>query len=316
MIARFFSWAVRLASTLVSYRRQVGAAQPIWGLPERRRHFSLDDCVRVVDHPPMPDSGLGSFDSTPKGWTPRATPARALSPGPMGFILGARTVFVGLSRLRADPVLRRLALVPLLITVALYAVTVAALPFVISGLIDWIWVRPTEGLLVYLWYFAAVLVGLVGFAALALLFTTIVELVGGTFYDRMAVRVLENYGLSTREPGWFVGTIPDLFRGLFFLGVLGVLTVLGWVFPPLFVLGVVVNWLAFSASCVNAALLVTEHGLRDRLKYLLRSFGTMLGVGAVVQLSLLVPLLGLISIPAAVVGAADLFARAQVDRNG
>ncbi|MCB9654326.1 MAG: EI24 domain-containing protein [Deltaproteobacteria bacterium] len=255
------------------------------------------------------------LDSTPKAWAPRATPARALPPGPIGFLLGVRTVFVGLGRLRADPALRRLALVPLILTLLLYAATLGVLPFVVTGLVDWVWARPSEGILVYLWYFAAVLIGLAGFAALALLFTTIVELVGGSFYDRMAVRVLEGYGLPTREPGWWVGTVPDLFRGLFFLGVLGILTAVGWIFPPLFFLGLVVNWLAFSASCVNAPLLVTQHGARDRFAYLFRSFGTMLGVGAVVQLSLLVPLLGLISIPAAVVGAADLFARTQVDKD-
>jgi uncharacterized protein involved in cysteine biosynthesis len=67
---------------------------------------------------------------------------------------------------------------------------------------------------------------------------------------------------------------------------------------------------AQATSALNPALAVTGHGLRARLAFTLAHRAAAAGLGLASTLLLLVPVLGVLAIPAAIVGASELVARA------
>lgn len=243
---------------------------------------------------------------------------RGLKPGIGGFFTGVGAVFWGLGQITGDPRLRRLAVVPLLLTTFLYLVLMAAAVWQGPAVVQWVFdslhlSRDVWWQAILFWI--AVTVGFLGLLVLlALLFSTVAEAVGGPFYDKMAIRLLDGHGIRTREPGLVEGTVPDIIRSLLFVIPAAVCWPLGFI-PGVgvgfWVLGGVVVWLGFASAAVNPALMVTGHALGARVGFVFRYFATMLGLGGVVALAMLVPLLGLIAIPSSIVGASELFARAR-----
>lgn len=237
-----------------------------------------------------------------------------LKKGLGGFFVGAYSVLWGLKRIARDRELRKLTLLPMLITVVLYVGMVAGVVVFSDELFSKLWQRPEAGWMVALWYVAFVGMIIATIGLLVLLFATIAEAVGGPFYDKMAIRVLGEHQIDTKEPGLIEGTVPDLIRSLMFLfpavfcWVLGLIPVIGL---PFVVLGAVIAWLGFASTAINPALLVTGNGLGARIRYVFRFFLSMLGIGGVVSLSMLVPLIGLIAIPASIVGATELYANSR-----
>jgi CysZ protein len=231
-----------------------------------------------------------------------------------GIFVGAYSVFWGLSRIMRDGALRRLAILPLLLTAFLYAGMLAVLVVFGDDLFGKIWERPEEGWLLIVWWAALVLSIVATIAVMVLLFAAIAEAIGGPFYDKMASRILREHSISTREPGLIEGTVPDLLRSLIYLipaivcWLLGLIPVVG---VPFVAIGTGITWIGFATSAVNPALAVTGHKLGDRMRYVFRYFFAMLGMGAVVALSMLVPFLGLASIPASIVGATELYANTK-----
>lgn len=242
------------------------------------------------------------------------TPRMGLSRGPGAFFSGVGAVLFGLRRILGEPALRRLAVVPVLLALGAYLVVGAAGIYFSGDLLEWIWHRP-DGWLQALWYLALVLLvaalGVVG----VLLFTTVAETLGGPFYDRMAAAVFTEHGLASKEPSFLTGTVFDLFRSFTFLvpalvfGLLGLIPVVG---VPFWVLAFAFAWLGLASSAFNPSLLVTGHGLSARTAFVFRYFFVSLGIGAVVGLAAMVPLLGLIAIPASIVGATELFAQTRL----
>lgn len=232
--------------------------------------------------------------------------------GVSGFFSGAFAVFRGAGKIFADAELRKLTIVPLLITGALYFVLLILAVFFADDVLARLWPQPPEGALRYLWYVLLPFVFVAMLAPFALLFSSIAEAIGGPFYDRMALRVLSEYSISGREPGLIRGTVPDFFRSLTLAAIggacalLALIPVVGIAFA---VIGGVLTCIGFAWSAVNSALMVTGLGLRARIAFVAGSFMAMAGIGAVVMASLLVPFLGLLALPSAVVGATDLYAR-------
>lgn len=237
----------------------------------------------------------------------------ALRTGAMGFLAGATSVLWGGGRILRDPQLRSLARYPVILTLVAYGLSVFAAVF---------WGRELLGLVlpempdvlwqVIVWYIAAVFLGF-AFAGIGILgFSFVVEFIGGPFYDRMAARVLRAHGLTTKEPGFWDGTILDLLRPLLFLvpalgfGALS-LTGLGALFG---ILAGLAGCLGLGSQSVNSALAVTGFSFSGRVRFVFQHVPMMLGVGGVLMLALTIPLLGLLAVPAAVVGASELYARA------
>ncbi|MEK7865602.1 MAG: EI24 domain-containing protein [Planctomycetota bacterium] len=238
----------------------------------------------------------------------------SLPKGIGGFVSGVASVPRGINRLLSDAPLRKLAMIPLLITTVLYIAAIVALFVWGADLLDWAWPKPSDGWLKWLWYVVLPLGIILIVIVIALLFSTVAEAVGGPFYDKMAMRVLEGEGISTRDPGLFRGTIPDMFRSLLFVaaavgfGVLSFIPVIGL---PFAILGTSIAWVGLAAAAVNPALLVTGYGIGGRLRYFLRSYSALAGMGVAIGVVLLVPLAGLIAIPGSVVGASALYARSR-----
>lgn len=230
-----------------------------------------------------------------------------------GFFSGAIAVLRGVGKIFSDSRLRGLAVLPLLLTALLYIGLITVAVLYSGDLLARVWPQPDAGWLHYVWYVLVPFVFIAVLAPFALLFSTIAEAIGGPFYDKMATRVLSTYSIPAHEPGILAGIIPDIARSLMmtFAGatcaLLALIPIVGLVFAAI---GLVITWLGFAAAAINSALMVTGVTGWDRLRFLFRSFMPMAGIGAVVSAALLIPFAGLIAIPASVVGATDLYARA------
>lgn len=250
------------------------------------------------------------------GWS--ALIRRGLQPGLSGVFVGAGAVVWGLIRILQDVQLRRLAVIPLVLTGVLYVAVTVALMLYAPDLAAWIWdsqawTREHWWQAGVYWLIVLIAVGAV-FVVLLLLFTTVVEIIGGPFFDKMAVRILDGHHIESHEPGFIEGTIPDVIRSLLFVIPAGVCALLGFV--PLVGIafwgaGSIIAWLGLASAAFNPALLVTGYKLGGRVRFVFAHFFVSLGLGAVVGLSFLVPLLGLVSIPSALVGASELYARSR-----
>jgi uncharacterized protein involved in cysteine biosynthesis len=237
-----------------------------------------------------------------------------LRSGVRGLFGGAFSVFAGLGKILRDRDLRRLALVPVILGSILYTGLAVTIIYYAHDWLSYLWQRPAAGILHWLWYVLFPFFVLALLIALGLLFSTVVELIGGPFFDRMAMRILRSYGLEAEDPGFLRGGLPDVLRSLMFLcgtlicWTIGMVPGLG---VPFSMAGFIVSSLGLASSAINPALMVSGVGLRERIRYVFRSFVPLAGMGAVLGTLLIVPFLGLVCIPCAVVGATDLYARAR-----
>ena len=242
----------------------------------------------------------------------KATPRGPV--GPTGFVTGVTAVLSGLRLVAGDPELRKLTAVPVALTGLLYAALAAGVLLFSDDALGWLWPRPDSAWLIPLWYLAWVAGMLSLFFISALLFTTVAEIVGGPFFERMATVILSRHGVSTEQPTFLDGTILDVVRSLLFVvpaacfALLGLLPGVGL---PFTLLGGFIAWLGFGASAINPALLVTGHRFGARLAFVRGHVPLVLGMGAVIAFSLAVPLLPLLSIPCSIAGASDLYGRAK-----
>lgn len=220
----------------------------------------------------------------------------------------------GSLRVLADGELRSLALAPILLTSIAYVLGLGTLFIFGDDLWSRVWSRPDSGWLVPLWYGALIVAFLAVLVVAGLLFASIAEALGGPFYDKLAIKLLSRHQIPTKEPGLIAGIVPDLFRSFLFLvptvlcAILGLIPGIGLAFGAL---GFLISALGLASAAINPALAVTEHGLGQRLAFVWRHPVTMVGMGAVVLLSLTVPFLALLTLPGSIVGATELYAEAS-----
>lgn len=235
-----------------------------------------------------------------------------LSGGVRGFFGGAQAVFVGLGRLIRQKDLRKLAVTPLLITVVTYLVVVVCAAFFTDDLLDAVWQKPTDWL-VYIWYAVVPIIFIAVLAALVLLFVSIAGVISGPFYEAMVTRILKEHSISVKDAGLVKGAVYEISRSMVFLvptlvcAVIGLIPVVG---IPFVIVGTTIGWLGLASMAVNPALVATGNGMGDQISFVFKSVMPMIGVGMILGLSLLVPVLGLLSIPSAVIGVTELYAKA------
>ncbi len=236
---------------------------------------------------------------------------RGFRRGLSGFFVGGGAVFWGLRRMLADGKLRGLAVIPLILTTLVYSLLSGGIIFLTPHLLERF--KPDDWM-VYLWWLMVVVLVLGLLALAAILFTAIVELVGGPFYDKMAAYMLDEVGIAWTDPGFVKGAVPDLVRGL----VLAIPAALCWglslipvVGVPFWVLGLLLAWFGLGSGALNPSLLMTGHTGAQRVKWFSRYLWITLGTGAVISLAMFVPFLGLVAIPSAVVGASRLYAKTE-----
>lgn len=203
-------------------------------------------------------------------------------------------------------------------TLGVYIVAVAGFFLFSDDILALIWVRPEQGqLLRYAWDAVATLYLMVVLVVFALFFTTIAEVFGGVFYDQISIHILSEHDIPTQEASFLEGTILDLVRACSFMipavmfGLLGLVPVVGIGFT---VLATVFVWMGLGSGAVNSVLLVTGHRLSQRMGWARQHRFVTLGMGAIVACGLLVPGIGLVILPASIVGATELLSSSFRER--
>ena len=240
---------------------------------------------------------------------PAASTVR-LGSGVRGFFVGVGAVLKGLSRLIREKSLRGLAITPLLISVVVYGLALVFAGFYVDDLVAELWTKPESGYMLYVWYVLVPVVYLALVVVLALMFVSFAGVVSGPFYEKMVTQVLASHGIESADPGIIKGSVYEISRSLVFVvpavlcAMLGLIPVLG---IPFIVVGTLIGWVGLASMAMNPTLVATKHSLRQQVRYPVQSLAVMLGIGTVLGVSLMVPVLGLVVLPAAVIGAADLY---------
>lgn len=215
----------------------------------------------------------------------------------------------------AQPELRKLALIPLAITLFVYISVMGTAGFFVDDVLAAIWTQPESGWLQYVWYALIPVIFLVLVVLVTLTFVSIAGVVSGPFYEKMVIHVLGNHGLAAEEVPLIPSVLNEVVRSVCFLVPAVVLAVIGFI-PgvglPFAAAGTAMGWLGLASNAVTPALAVTGSSLGDQMRFPFSSLTFMLGLGMTVGVSLLVPVLGLLSIPSAVIGVTDAYARQRM----
>jgi CysZ protein len=233
----------------------------------------------------------------------------------MGFGRGAGYLLRGLRLWRERPALMLLGIVPALIVAAFVAAALVVLVIYADDVVGWAtpfadgWDDAVRGL----FRGALYLVVLAGAAMLAIItFTGLTLAVGDPFYEKIWKEVELSLGgdVPDRGVGWIRGAIDGL--ALVVLGIataivvflIGLLPVIGTVVGA--VLGLVVAGRLLAGELVSRPLEARGMDRAARAALMRSHRGAMLGFGVCVQACFLVPLGGILVMPAAVAGATYL----------
>jgi CysZ protein len=239
-----------------------------------------------------------------------AAPTVQLGSGPRGFFTGIGAVLKGLSRLVREKSLRGLAVAPLLIAIITYVMALVFSGVYVDDLVSTLWAKPEAGYMLYVWYVLVPVVYVALVAVLALMFVSFAGVISGPFYEKMVNQVLSDHGIKSSDPGIIKGTMYEISRSLVFVvpamlcALMGLIPVVG---VPFIIAGTLIGWLGLASMAMNPTLVATKHSLRQQIRFPVQSLGVMLGVGLVLGVSVVVPVLGLLVLPSAVIGVADLY---------
>jgi len=245
------------------------------------------------------------------------------------FMLGARYLARGFRRIN-EPGLRRYVWLPLVVNVAVFAVLFWLGAEAFQDLVGWLlpsadavtgngWWSQTLGVLItaarwLLWPVFLLAAGVVAFYT----FTVLANLIGAPFNEFLAERV-ERLATAGRQPadsggnviGELAGSITDELRKQAYFAVIAVVLLLLFLVPVI-QLAAPVAWAAFGAWAAGLEYLdypLGNHGLRfrEQRRGLGRRRMLVLGFGAAVMVMTLIPLLNLLVMPSAVIGATMLW---------
>lgn len=230
-------------------------------------------------------------------------------PGAGGFLRGVGDVVVGFGVLAREPKQRRRAVVPILLTLLAYAGALAGVAFGAEPLLQLLWSEPAAGWTVERvgWVLVRWGLALGLFVGLCFLFTAVLEIVAGPFFDGMARLELDRRNVPRGDPGLWDGTVLEALRAILMalpLLVFGLAALIPALTVPAGVLGTGWAWFGLGAGAVNPSLVQTGRGMRARLAFARAHFGWVLGLGAVIGAALLIPVIGWVALPAGVIGAA------------
>lgn len=236
------------------------------------------------------------------------------------FLIGFRTLFVGLKLIRSESKILKLAIIPFIIDFLVLALTFF---WGSSKISDWVkggmsWLFPEmsgfwEGLIYYPVY---VLAWLVFIVMLFFLGYIVAALIAAPFNSLLAEKTLMHLGVIQKEPfsfqRWVKISIKMLwaallktfvflglgliFFGVSFIPVVGLIATLG-----------IVLVMAFDSADYSFEIL--EYPLGRRFHFFNKNFFYFLGSATALGLTLLVPGLSFLLLPVAVVGHAELVAK-------
>lgn len=233
--------------------------------------------------------------------------------GLKGVFTGVRAVFAGLGRIVSEPRLRRLALLPILLTLLLYGAVIAGAVLWVDDLVRYFVPQPASGELRLGWYVLLALAYVATGLGLLVLFLSAVNLIAGPFYDTIAESILDEQGAPKDPLPLPRAILVELMWSLTIAPLALVLSVLA--FLPLVgigfaILNAALIGLALATSAIAPALSATGHAYRQRWRMWRAAPALMIGIALPMSLSALVPVLGLIILPSGVVGATEALARA------
>ncbi len=236
-----------------------------------------------------------------------------MTSGP-SFVEGLKAVLDGLRVLGRDGAQRRRAVVPVLLTVLLYAVALGLVGWASDPLLGLLWEEPSPGWrfarvawLMLRWGLAAAL-----FVVLCFLFVAVLEVVAGPFLDAMASHELRRAGLSPSDTGFVDGGVLEALRALLMampLLVFSIAALIPALTVPATLLATGWAWFGLGTGAINPSLVQSGLRMGRRLAFGVRCFPFVMGLGAMTGLCLFVPVLGWLGLPAAVVGAARVWTR-------
>jgi CysZ protein len=229
-----------------------------------------------------------------------------------GFFAGARAVFSGLGAIARDRELRRLAMLPLAITIFLYVGGLAAGVLLADDALGLLWAKPESGFGLALWYVAVVALVAALVLVLIVTFLAVVNVVAGPFYEKMAERILRLHQVPISSLPFFPALACEIAWSVTFAlpaFLLAALSLIPGIGPLFGVAALGLGGVGLASSAVGPALSATGRGYRARLSFVAGSMRLLAGMGIVMSLAILVPVVGLIAIPSAVAGATELLAK-------
>ncbi len=237
------------------------------------------------------------------------------APVALTFTAGIGAVLRGAARLAREPQLRRLAVAPVLLTLAITVLGLVGAALTVDDAVAALWAPPAGRVAHAAWALVVVLVFVVLALLVVLLFVGLATAVAGPFHERLALAVLSSLGVVRRDVGLVHGLAVDLAWALTFTapaGTLGMIALVPGVGLPFALGSVTIAAVGLASAATGPAVAALGGGYRRRWVVLWRHFRFVAGAALVVAVAVFVPFLGLLVVPAAVVGLTERLARAGV----
>lgn len=242
------------------------------------------------------------------------------------FFLGFGFVFQGIRLLREHRELRKWAVIPWIIDIILLAIGIT-----FGGKHVTKWVKSAVSLVVpqghvlhdWLYYPLIIVFWVVFVGVLVYLLYLIAGLVASPFNSILADRTLARLG-AKKEEDLSIRRVASLAIRMFMISVARsvILLILGFIvfiiafIPGLNFIGLFFAFLVICFDGADYSFEVLEYGLRERFAFLRRHFIEFSGMAAFVGLTLMIPGLILLLMPAAVVGCASVIQRIRMRAEG
>lgn len=250
---------------------------------------------------------------------PRSAPGR--------FAAGFRCPLQAFGFLRRHPSLLVYIVVPALINVVLLGLAVWGAIELSAALLGWLWARPDAGLLLALWYVAAVLAGVVLGAVGFVLVMAVAGILATPFNDLLSEKTVERLLGPEEAGGATLGSVLQdalASAGHSLLNLIGYVAVMA---PVLLlnllpgvgslassVLGAVATVFFLGRDLLDGPLSARRLSYRQKRELARRERALLGGLGAATALLIWVPVLHLLLLPLGVVGGALLYCR--MEHNG
>ncbi|MCE9582898.1 MAG: EI24 domain-containing protein [Planctomycetes bacterium] len=217
------------------------------------------------------------------------------------------------------PSIRKWAVIPMLLNAALFGL-MAVLVFLYAGdVVHWMvgQAHSTWGKAGF--FMLQLLIILVGLVVVVFLSLVLSSVVAAPFYTKLAeatLRHLTGREIATSGPLWkiaFVTIGQELVKLFIFVGIQAVLIGIGFIpiVGQIAAAGVTMLLLAFEFA--DYSLEAYGHRVFDRYRFIVKNSGSSIGFGGGAFLVTLIPLMGIVTAPAAVAGAARMVVRLKGD---
>lgn len=225
------------------------------------------------------------------------------------FFFGFKFIFDGISYLRKNDGLKKWALMPFLLIIALFLIGVVSAFFWAPPLTSWLTERffnldselGAFVIMVLTMLFVLVLAVLYGY-----LMYLLVSLVSAPFHSVLSEKVLQRLG-ATNTVGFKFSFLVDSVVRVLVLGVFGILLVLGSFFiPGLNIVSAFFLFFMIAYDSADYSLEVLGYSLKQRFGFVKTHLAEFFGMATFVGLTLFVPGLILLLMPAAVTGSTIL----------